>query len=251
MRVLIIDDEPAARRRLHTMLEELDVEVAGEAANGLEALDRVGTLRPDVLLLDIAMPEVDGFDVVRHLTEPRPLVIFQTAYDEHALEAFNHAALDYVVKPVTLDRLRQALDRARVRLAVERAAANLGSEVLSKVQAALPGSARIRRPRLLVRDGASRLLLPFREIVRFVADEGVVAAVARGSSWPTDYTLAELEDRTAGGFVRANRAELVNVDHVSRFEPESDGSAVLSLSDKSRVRVSRRRAVEVRRLLEG
>ena len=83
MRVLIVDDEPAARARLHTMLEELDVEVTGEAANGLEALDRVTAQRPDVLLLDIAMPEVDGFDVVRHLPDPRPLVIFQTAFDEH------------------------------------------------------------------------------------------------------------------------------------------------------------------------
>lgn len=250
MRVLIVDDEPAARRRLHTMLEELDVEVAGEAANGLEALESVGTLRPDVLLLDIAMPEVDGFDVVRHLAEPRPLVVFQTAYDEHALEAFNHAALDYVVKPVSLDRLRQALDRARDRLRADRAA-SIGSDVLAKVEAALPGGAKVRRPRLLVKDGGGRLLLPFREIVRFVADQGVVSAVARGGSWPTDYTLTELEERTGGGFVRANRAELVNVDHITRFEPETDGSAVLSLSDRTRVRVSRRRAVEVRRLLEG
>jgi two-component system LytT family response regulator len=203
-----------------------------------------------VLLLDIAMPEVDGFDVVRHLAEPRPLVVFQTAYDEHALEAFNHAALDYVVKPVSLDRLRQALDRARDRLRADRAA-SIGSDVLAKVEAALPGAAKVRRPRLLVRDGGGRLLLPFREIVRFVADQGVVSAVARGGSWPTDYTLTELEERTGGGFVRANRAELVNVDHITRFEPETDGSAVLSLSDRTRVRVSRRRAVEVRRLLEG
>lgn len=231
------------------MLEELDVEVAGEAANGLEALDQVGSLRPDVLLLDIAMPEVDGFDVVRHLGDPRPLVVFQTAYDEHALEAFNHAALDYVVKPVSLDRLRQALDRARSRLATERAA-SVGGDVLSRLQATLPGSTAVRRPRLLVRDGTGRVLLPFREILRFVADEGTVAAVARGTRWPTDYTLAELEDRTGGSFIRANRAELVNVDHVTRFEPESDGSAGLTLSDKSRVRVSRRRAVEVRRSLE-
>ncbi|HEX9893083.1 MAG TPA: LytTR family DNA-binding domain-containing protein [Gemmatimonadales bacterium] len=249
MRVLIVDDEPAARRRLHTMLEELDVEVAGEAANGLEALDRVTSLRPDVLLLDIAMPEVDGFDVVRHLSDPRPLVVFQTAYDEHALEAFNHAALDYVVKPVRLDRLKQALDRARARLATERAA-SVGGDVLSRLQAALPGAAKVRRPRLLVRDGTGRVLLPLREIVRFVASDGVVAAVARGTSWTTDYTLTELEQRTGGSFVRANRADLVNVDHITRLEPETDGSALLSLSDKTRIRVSRRRAAEVRRLLE-
>jgi DNA-binding LytR/AlgR family response regulator len=249
MRVLIVDDEPAARRRLHTMLEELDVEVAGEAANGLEALDLVAANRPDVLLLDIAMPEVDGFDVIRHLGEPKPLVIFQTAYDEHALKAFNHAALDYVVKPVALDRLRQALERARTRLEADRAA-TLNQEVLSRIQAALPASGKVRRPRLLVREGSGRVLMPFREILRFVADVGSVAAIARGRSWATDYTLAELEERTAGAFVRANRAELVNLDHVTRFEPESDGSAGLVLSDRTRVRVSRRRAADVRRLLE-
>ncbi len=250
MRVLIVDDEPAARRRLQTMLEELDVEVAGEAANGLEALDQVPALKPDVLLLDIAMPEVDGFDVVRHLPEPRPLVIFQTAYDEHALEAFNHAALDYVVKPVTLSRLRQALDRARDRVAQARAA-TLGADVVAQIRASLPGAGPARRPRLLVRDGAGRLLLPFREIVKFVVDEGATLAIARGSTWPADYTLAELEERTGGGFVRVNRSELVNLDHVARFEAETDGSAVLTLSDKSRVRVSRRRAPDLRRLLEA
>lgn len=250
MRVLIVDDEPAARARLHTMLEELDVEVTGEAANGLEALDRVSAQRPDVLLLDIAMPEVDGFDVIRHLPEPRPLVIFQTAFDEHALRAFEHEALDYVVKPVALDRLRQALERARVRLATARAA-TLGDDVLARLTAALPGVTAVRRPRILVRDGTGRILLPLREILRFTAESGSVAAVARGARWPADYTLTELEERIGPGFARVSRSELVNVDHIARFEPLSDGSAELTLSDKTVVRVSRRRAPQVRRALEG
>ena len=250
MRVLIVDDEPAARARLHTMLEELDVEVTGEAANGLEALDRVGSQRPDVLLLDIAMPEVDGFDVERHLPEPRPLVIFQTAFDEHALRAFEHEALDYVVKPVALDRLRQALDRARTRLDTTRAA-TLGDDVLARLTAALPGVNAVRKPRILVRDGSGRLLLPLREILRFTAEEGSVAALARGARWPTDYTLTELEDRIGSGFTRVSRSELVNVDHITRYEPLTDGSAELTLTDRTVVRVSRRRAPQVRRALEA
>lgn len=250
MRVLIVDDEPAARARLHTMLEELDVEVTGEAANGLEALDRITSQRPDVLLLDIAMPEVDGFDVVRHLSDPRPLVIFQTAFDEHALRAFEHEALDYVVKPVALDRLRQALDRARVRLETTRAA-SLGGDVIARLTAALPSVGQVKKPRILVRDGSGRLLLPLREILRFTADEGSVSAIARGVRWPTDYTLTELEDRIGTGFARVSRSELVNVDHVTRFEPVSDGSAELTLSDRTVVRVSRRRAPQVRRALEA
>ena len=120
MRVLVVDDEPNARRRLGIMLEELDVEVVGEAENGVEAL-RLNTERhPDVLLLDIAMPEVDGFDVARHLPEPRPLIIFQTAYNDFALKAFEHEAVDYVVKPVALDRLRKALERAQRRLSSDK-----------------------------------------------------------------------------------------------------------------------------------
>lgn len=250
MRVLIVDDEPAARARLRTMLEELDEEVGGEAANGLEALDLVAARHPDVLLLDIAMPEVDGFDVIRHLPEPRPLVIFQTAFDEHALRAFEHEALDYVVKPVAFDRLRQALARARARLETARAA-TLGGDVLARLCAALPGVGAARRPRILVRDGTGRLLLPLREVLRFTADEGGVAAIARGARWPTDYTLTELEERAGPGFVRVSRSELVNVDHVTRFEPLSDGSAELILSDRTVVRASRRRAPQVRRVLEG
>ena len=108
MRVLIVDDEPAARRRLALMLEELDEEVVGQAANGMEALQMAAERRPELLLLDVEMPEVDGFDVLRHIGEPRPLVVFQTAYDEYALRAFEHAALDYLVKPVT----RAGLERA-------------------------------------------------------------------------------------------------------------------------------------------
>src|SRR5688572_9389174 len=103
MRILIVDDEAAARSRLASLIEEIDAEgteIVGEAPDGMRALELVRRARPDVLLLDITMPEVDGFDVARHLPEPRPLVIFQTAHHEFALQAFDHDALDYVVKPV-------------------------------------------------------------------------------------------------------------------------------------------------------
>ena len=119
MRVLIVDDETAARRRLATLLEELGVEIVGEAADGMAALELARDRHPDVVLLDVAMPEVDGFDVARHLSEPRPLVIFQTAYAEFALKAFEHEALDYVVKPVTRTRLAQAIVLQRDRVTFE------------------------------------------------------------------------------------------------------------------------------------
>lgn len=250
MRVLIVDDEPAARRRLSIMLQELDVEVVGEAENGVEALELVADRRPDVLLLDIAMPEVDGLDVARHLHEPKPLIIFQTAYDEFALKAFEHEALDYVVKPVTLDRLRMALERAQRRLEAE-ARPRLTAEMLGRLQSAVGGLTRVRRPRLLVREGTGRRLLPIEDISRFAAEEGFVYAHSSAGVFLTDYTLAELESRTAGSFLRANRSELVNIERVQRVSSSGDGAATLVLADGSEVHVSRRRAAEVKQILEG
>jgi DNA-binding LytR/AlgR family response regulator len=249
LRVLIVDDEPAARQRLALLLADLDVEVMGEAAHGLEALKLARERRPDLLLLDIAMPEVDGFDVVRHLPEPRPLVVFQTAYSEYALKAFEHEALDYVVKPVTRERLAQALDRARRRLAEQQAPA-LTADLLARVQAAVRNPRAPVRTRLLVREGRSHRLLSLRQILRFTAEEGLAYAHTRERRYLTDYTLQELEERTAGLFIRASRGDLVSLDAVERLVGAGDGSATLVLADGMEIRVSRRRAAEVRAALE-
>ncbi|HJU64235.1 MAG TPA: LytTR family DNA-binding domain-containing protein [Gemmatimonadaceae bacterium] len=250
MRVLIVDDEPAARRRLSLMLGELDVEVAGEAENGLHALELVRERRPDVLLLDISMPEVDGFDVARHLDEPKPLIVFQTAHDEFALRAFDHDALDYVVKPITMPKLTRALERARTRLATRRSA-TLDDSVLGQLRAAVGGGGQPRKTRVLVRDGAGHRLVPMAEILRFVADEGLVYAHTAAGTYLTDYTLRELEERTGDSFVRTNRADLVNVDAVVKIASNGDGSGTLTLGNGTKVRVSRRRAAEVKGVLGG
>jgi DNA-binding LytR/AlgR family response regulator len=249
VRTLIVDDEPAALQRLDLMLAELDAEVVGRAANGIEALELVEQRRPDVLILDIEMPEVDGFDVVRALSDPKPAVIFQTAYDEYALKAFEHEAVDYVVKPVTLERLGKSLERASRRIAAAAPGA-LGPELLERLRSAVTGPARARRPRLLVRDGSGRRLLPFREILRFLVEDGMVYASVGARTYLVDYTLAEIEARTTDDFVRVNRSDLVNLDHVGRVDPHGDGTAALTLSDGTTVHVSRRRATEVMRALE-
>jgi DNA-binding LytR/AlgR family response regulator len=249
MRVLIVDDEPAARRRLALMLEELDEEVVGQAANGMEALEMARERRPDLLLLDVEMPEVDGFDVLRHLGEPRPLVVFQTAYDEYALRAFEHAALDYLVKPVTRAGLERALARARERMATP-ALPRVDEQVAQALRASA-GVQAPRRRRLLVREGRGHRLVALDEIVRFSAEEGMSHAHLAGGKHLTDYTLAELETRAGAEFVRASRADLVRVDAVARVTRNGDGSATLGMTDGSTVHVSRRRAPEVWALLEG
>jgi DNA-binding LytR/AlgR family response regulator len=247
MRVLIVDDEAAARRRLELMLEELDVEVCGQATNGLEALDAVREMSPDVILLDVEMPEIDGLDVARHLPEPRPFVIFQTAYDSYALEAFEHAALDYLVKPVSLEKLERSLERVRARLEAGKPEA-AGPALIAALRGAVrPG----RQPRVLVRDRSGHRLVALREILRFTTDAGGVWAVVGRDRFLTDYTLAELEERAAAAFVRVSRGDLVNLDGVRRIEGTGDGSGWLELADASRVRVSRRRWQDVRNQLEA
>jgi DNA-binding LytR/AlgR family response regulator len=248
MRVLIVDDEAAARRRLAALVEELGIEIVGEAAHGLSALELIGERRPDVVLLDVVMPEVDGFDVARHMPEPRPLVIFQTAYAEFAVKAFEHDALDYVVKPVTRERLAQAIERARRRLAGSTAIARLTPETLEQLGAVM--RYRPARPeRLLVRHGAGHRLVPLNDILSFSASEGLV--YARTSEWRagTDYTLNELEARTTGTFIRVSRADLVNLSHLTGIRSNGDGSATVSLDDGTVLRVSRRRATSVRAAL--
>ncbi len=249
MRVLIVDDEAAARRRLAIMLDELDVECVGEAINGMAALEMVRERRPDVLLLDIAMPEVDGFDVARHLDEPKPFIVFQTAFDEYALEAFDHQAVDYLVKPVTLDKLRRALDRAAQRIA-DRHAPALTEGLIERLRAAAQGTTPARTPRVLVRAREGHRLVPFADVILCRARSGSVSVTTRAGEHATDYTLSELEDRTSGAFVRPNRSELVNIDHIVSIASNGDGSATLTVSDGSTVHVTRRRAAAIRRTLD-
>lgn len=251
MRVLIVDDEPAARRRLATLLEEIDPEglaIVGEAADGLAALEMARVTRPDVILLDITMREVDGFDVARHLPEPRPLVIFQTAHHRFALQAFEHEALDFVVKPVRRERLAEALERARRRLSAADPRPSWSHANLAQVEAAFGHTSGVPA-RLLVRHGAGHRLMPVESISRFEAADGGVFAHGTGTRALTDYSLAELENRLARIFVRVSRADLVHVAHIEKVTSNGDGSLTLSLRDETPIRVSRRRAAEVRQRL--
>ena len=195
------------------------------------------------------MPEADGFEVARHLSDPKPLVIFQTAYSDHALRAFEHEAVDYVVKPVTLARLRQALDRARRRL-TDRHVTGLPASLLEKLEAAVTTARPVRRTRVLVRHGAAHRALPLRDVLRFTADEGLVYAHTSSARFLTDYTLGELETRLDGLFARISRADLVHLDRIDRVESNGDGSATLTLTDGSIAHVTRRRAAGIRRSLK-
>ena len=232
MRVLIVDDEPLARSRLRRLCARIEgVEVCGEAGDGEAALASIAALAPDVVLLDIDMPGLDGLAVAESRGEAGPAVIFTTAHARYALDAFEADALDYLLKPVVPERLERAL--AKVRRARAR-----------------PEGSGTDASRLTVQDGSTLRVFDVRQIRRFRATDKYVVFHCEGAEHETRESLASLETRLAPlGFVRVHRAELVRLDSVRALEPEPGGAATLVLDDGSRVPVSRRSATEVRRML--
>ena len=212
MKVVIADDEPLARERLRSLLAELpDVQLVAEAGDGREALHACAEHDPDVVLLDIAMPGIDGLEAARHLAafEPRPAVVFCTAYDAHALSAFEAAAIDYLVKPVLPERLAAALERARTFVAGR-----------THAPAAPPGQ---RRTHLCARLRGSLRLIPIPDVRYLQADEKyVVVHHARGEDL-IEESLKSLEEEFAEQFVRIHRNCLVARHEIIELKRAPDG----------------------------
>ena len=223
MRVAIVDDEPLARKRLRRLLGELAVEVIGEAGDAEAAAALVRVADPDVLLLDIEMPGRDGIAFARELGV-RPAVIFTTAHAQFAVDAFDAAAVDYLLKPIAADKLARALERARARLA-----------------------SRTAVPRITARTGDVTTLIAVDRIARFRAEHKYTSFVVDGVEHLIEVSLAELETKLAPwGFIRVHRAELVQLACVRALH-----GSELELATGERVRVSRRSLPEVRRMLAG
>jgi two-component system LytT family response regulator len=241
MRVLIVDDEAPTRVRLRQLLAaHADVEVAGEAENGTEAMRMAAELRPDAILLDIQLPGCSGIDVAACLPQPRPHIVFCTAYDQYAVEAFELHAVDYLLKPVGRARLTQALEHLR-------ALAPAGER-----EAALDRAIRGQRPspaRFLVRSGGSYLVIAEPRVLYFGTEGSLTRLVAdRGEYW-MDPTLNDLERQLdPSRFFRISRAALVNLNAVVEVAPLAGGSGEVLLKNGQRLEVSRRR---FRELLES
>jgi two-component system LytT family response regulator len=251
LKALIADDEPRARQFLARLLGEHEaIDLVGEAKSGGETLALVARTSPDVVFLDIQMPDLSGLEVARHLTgEGAPVVVFVTAFDQHAVEAFEVAALDYLLKPIRRERLADTIRR----VAQEIESGKRGARQEAAVRSVL-ASPEVRQGleplrRLPVRFRREVKLLDLEQVARIVSRDRVVLACAEGREYLVDYTLQELEGRLpAGQFVRAHRAALVNIDAIESYGGE-DGVLVLRLKDGSRVEASERRAAEVRRKL--
>ena len=243
LRVAIADDERPARSFLAAMLRGFDdVKLVGEASNGAEAIELIERERPDLVLLDLQMPEIDGLDVVRLLKKSRmPLVAFVTAYDEYAVRAFELNAVDYLLKPVDRARLREALNRAQERL--ERG--DLRMEAVARVDAAAASYEEATRPPLLeripIRQKDEIVIVPVKEIASVVAEgELLRLTTERNETYTLSYRLKDLEARLdPARFVRLGRGALANVEMLRRVSSMPGGTYVVTMSNGQQLAVSR------------
>ncbi len=236
---LLVDDEAPARARLKQLLSErADVTVVGEADDGVQAIERIQTLAPDVVFLDIQMPGCSGLDVAASLGQPRPAVIFCTAFDQHAVDAFELHAVDYLLKPVTRARLDAAL--ARITPPAARTAATAEDEGPEEAAGgALPGETPTR---FLARRGVRYLVVAVADVVAFSFDDGQTRLHTATEQLLMQPTLAQLQRRLdPTRFFQISRSVVVHLEAVREARPHTDGTGQLVLSNGTTVEVSRRR----------
>jgi two-component system LytT family response regulator len=233
LRVAIVDDEAPARGLVREYLGAIaGVEIVAECANGFEAVKAVADLRPDLLLLDVQMPKLNGFEVLE-LVSRDVAVIFTTAHDEFAIRAFEVHAVDYLMKPFSGERLSEAITRARERLAKREPA----SAAALSAAARAPGAATTR---VLVRDGARVHVIPVDRIDFVQAQDDYVAYTSEGKQFLKEQTLGEVEAALDPvKFVRVHRSYLINLDRLSRVELDERENRVALLTTGDRVPVSR------------
>lgn len=236
IRTLLADDEPLVRRGLHTLLaEEPDFVVVGEARDGGEALQQIQALAPDLVFLDVRMPELDGFEVLDALeVDPLPAVVFVTAHDEYAVRAFEVHAVDYVLKPFDAERFGETLRRIRQRLATSR-----GSEATTGLLAALRAE-REYLQRVLVRRGQRILFVAVEEVHWFEAANNYVRLHVGAHTHLIRHTIKGLERRLdPRRFARIHRSAIVNLEHVASLEPTPGGDYSIRLATGVSLTLSR------------
>ena len=239
---LLVDDEAPARARLRQLLSERpDVTIVGEADDGVQAIECIQALAPDVVFLDIQMPGCSGLEVAASLGQPRPAVIFCTAFDQHAVDAFELQAVDYLLKPVTRARLDAALARVvRPVASMPADAGGTGDEHdAAATEAPVPGGPPTR---FLARRGARYLVVPVAEVVAFSFDDGQTRLHTTTEQLLMQPTLAQLQRRLdAARFFQISRSVVVHLDAIREAKPHTDGTGQLVLSNGTTVDVSRRR----------
>lgn len=247
MKILVVDDEQPARERLRQILEdEVGYSVVGEAGNGKDAVNLCADLKPDVVLLDIRMPGLNGIETAHHLNalENPPAVVFTTAYDEYAIDAFEALAIGYVLKPVRRTRLVAALEQASKLLAA------------TLIDAASQANMEVARRHVCARAHGELKLIPITDIISFRADQKYITVDHDNGRDLIDESLKTLADEFDSEFVRIHRNTLIAVKRIERIDKTDDGKNRVVIRDRSHVDdkeliISRRHLSEVRRRLKG
>ena len=248
MKAVIVDDEPIARRVLREGLELYpDVLVVGEAGDGREALQKIAELQPDLVFLDLQMPVMSGFEVVRNLREPPlPIVIIVTAFDEHALKAFEAGAVDYLLKPVDEARLGRAIGRARNLLGKP-------SEIVEhvdKIASATQPSGASASKRIVGRNGADHYLLDIDDVLAFQAEREMVWIITAKQRLFATQPLNAIQERLAEPqFQRVHRNAIVNINHVRKLTAMSSQRWLITLSNSLQLVVSKRQGHKIRQIM--
>jgi len=245
VKVLIVDDEPPARERLRLLIEEAgEHDIVGDVGNGHKAIAMAGELRPDVVLLDIRMPGMSGLETARHLNEldHPPAIVFTTAYDQYAIEAFDAHAVGYILKPVRRERLQNALARA----------SRLGKALLGE----LTSSGEERRTHLCARSHGDLRLIPVASVCYFIADRKYTRVCHDAGADLIEDSLKQLGEEFGDDFVRIHRGALVATARIAVLRKSPDGEVEIQLrgcrtSGEDRLTVSRRHLAQVRKKLKG
>jgi DNA-binding LytR/AlgR family response regulator len=249
MRTLIVDDEPIARQVLREELEQLDeIEIVAEAADGMAALAAIRELSPDLVLLDLQMPGLSGFDVIKKLPSSGqiPMVVIVTAFDQHAIQAFEAGAIDYLLKPIGQERLAQAVERA-VRL---RTRPGGTAEQLANIQEVSESPNARPARRIVARSGDEYLLLNAEEVFAFQAEGDLVWIITAKKRYLATQSLKVIQEKLQNtSFRRIHRKALVNIDHVRKMSTLSSQRWLVTLSNSQEFIVSKRQARNVRQLL--
>lgn len=255
MKTLIVDDEPIARRILREELEQIeDVVVAGEVGDGDSALEEIRRCSPDLIFLDLQMPGLGGFDVIRklHPAGQMPLIVIVTAWDEYAIQAFEAGAIDYLLKPISQARLEQAVERAvKLRGRPAEVAQQLANvkEIADAQETARSSTAQPAR-RIVARSGDEYLLLNAKEVFAFEADGDLVWIITAKKRYLATQSLKVIQDKLRHtNFRRIHRNALVNIDHVRKMSNLSSQRWLLTLANGQELVVSKRQAHTVRELL--
>jgi two-component system, LytTR family, response regulator len=253
LRTVVVDDEQLAREELCYLLGKLGgVDIVAQAANGLEALDAIRGLEPDVVFLDIQMPGLTGFEVARRLVDSgaEPQVVFVTAFDRHAIEAFEVNAVDYLLKPVEVERLGTAVDRVRRRIHADRQSSVPPAADLERVLHLLTGR-QDRREQLALRVGDRFLLVQTDDVVHASVEDDVITVVTNSLSGTSNYrTLDELQARLDPAvFWRVHRSHLVNINKVKEIVPWFSRNVLLRMKDTKGTEIPVSRA-QTKRLRE-